>query len=175
MAAAKKKKKKIITPFAATADPVAPPVPGPTDTVKKKTKEEIDEEKDRAQRLAALTAGISKQYSGRAVLMQGKDISNTFMLRRPTGIIGLDLRLGGGFPAGGLSQVIGKESSGKSFVVNKTIANCQSIYGKDTAISICMTEMPWDKSFAKWWCDVRVAFSEQEIATLNAIRKRYGQ
>ncbi len=126
-------------------------------------------------RLEVLTASISKQYQGKAVIRQGRDISNVFILRRPTGIISVDLALGGGFPAGGLSQIIGKDSSGKSYLVMRTIAECQKIYGTDCAIGVCMTEMPWDKAFAKWHCGVRVAFNDLEIARLAKLNEQYGR
>src|SRR5687767_369899 len=89
--------------------------------LKKGDKEELT----RSERILLLSQSINKQYNGKAIVREGKEISNTFILRRPTGITSLDIALGGGFPAGGLSQVIGKDSSGKSYLVNKVIAHVQ--------------------------------------------------
>lgn len=149
-------------------------VPPPPLQAPKQKKQDLDG-LTRAQKLEILSTALLKQYSGQAVIRQGSDITNVFILRRPTGIMRLDLAMGGGFPAGGLSQIIGKDSSGKSYLVNRTIANVQKTYGDDAAIGICMTETPWDKTFAKWWCGVRVAFSDEEIARLNKIKADYGQ
>lgn len=148
--------------------------PPKKDDKPKVSKKEVDPTLSRQERLDILTAGLLKKYNGRVMLLQGSAISNTFMLRRPTGIITLDLHLGGGFPSGGLTQIIGGDSSGKSYLVNRTIANVQSIYGPESAIGICMTEMPWDKDFAKRWCDVRVAFNDLEIARLQKLNLEHG-
>lgn len=153
----------------------------------KKEKEALDPAKAKAARkqvaptmsrqdkLGTVRDNILKQYAGKVVLMEGKDITNVFVLRRPTGIMSLDLKLGGGFPAGGLSQIIGRDSSGKSYLVMRTIANCQAVYGTDTAIAVCMTEMPWDKAFAKWWCGVKVAFNDLEIERLIKLNGEYNR
>lgn len=166
MPKAKEKEKKVTKKEKAQAEVVA------TRVSKKK---DDNEPPSRSDRLEILAATINKQYNGRAIVREGKDISNSFLLRRPTGIMSLDLALGGGFPAGGLSQIIGKDSSGKSYLTNRVISNVQNLYGRDSAISICMTEMPWDKKFAKWYCQVRVAFSEEEINELERSEVRFGR
>lgn len=129
---------------------------------------------DRKAQINSLIETINKQFKGTAVVRSGENITNVFVLRRPTGITTLDRDLGGGFPAGGLSQVIGKDSSGKSYLTNRVIANCQQIYGEDAAVSICMTEMRYDKWFGKEQCGVRIAMSDEEIAVRNHIRLQYG-
>lgn len=114
-----------------------------------------------------LKNSLNAQFKGGVVVRQGSEITNVFVLRRPTGITTLDLEIGGGMPAGGLTQVIGKYSSGKSYLCNKTMAKCQEIYGNDFAAAVNMTEQRYDKSFAKWYCGLRVAFSNGEIAALR--------
>lgn len=149
--------------------------PDPTLSVLKAGSRKDQPELSRSDKLSALMQGISKQYDGKVVIRQGEDISNVFALRRPTGITTLDLKLGGGFPAGGLSQIIGRDSSGKSYLVNCVMRQVQETYGTDAAIGICMTEMPWDKIFAKWWCGVKVAFSDLEIERLMKYNEVWGQ
>lgn len=119
---------------------------------------------DRKSEIDALMASVNKQFNGKAVLRQGKDITNVFMLRRPTGIITLDLAIGGGLPAGGLTQIIGKYSAGKSYLSNRIMAVAQETYGEDFAGAACMTEQRYDKLFAKQKCGLRIACSDEEIA-----------
>jgi recombination protein RecA len=133
----------------------------PPDT---KSKKSATPALDRRADIDALKASINKQFNGKAVLRQGEEITNVFMLRRPTGVTSLDLAIGGGLPAGGLTQIIGKYSSGKSYLCNKIMATAQETYGEDFAGAACMTEQRYDKYFAKKHCGLRVACSDEEIA-----------
>jgi recombination protein RecA len=125
---------------------------------------------DRKSQILTLMNSVNGQYKGRAVLRQGSEITNVFMLRRPTSVTSLDIALGGGLPAGGLTQIIGKYSAGKSYLANRIMATAQQNYGEDFAASVNMTEMRFDKHFAKWQCGVRIALSEDEIAVLRKIQ-----
>lgn len=129
---------------------------------------------DRQTEIEHLTAQINKQFKGGAVIREGKDITNVFLLRRPTGITSLDLKIGGGVPAGGLTQVIGKYSAGKSYLVNCLMAEVQKIYGDNFAASANMTEQRYDKHFAKWKCGLRIALSDDEIQVLRHINHENG-
>jgi recombination protein RecA len=122
---------------------------------------------DRGDQIAALMQSVNKQYKGGAIIRQGSDITNVFMLRRPSGIISLDLRIGGGAPAGGLTQIIGKYSAGKSTLANLIMAEVQRNYGNDFAGAACMTEQRYDKDYAKRRCGLRIAFSDAEIAVVR--------
>lgn len=122
---------------------------------------------DRGDQIAALMQSLNKQYKGGAIIRQGSDITNVFMLRRPSGITSLDLHIGGGAPAGGLTQIIGKYSAGKSTLANLIIAETQKNYGNDFAGAACMTEQRYDKHYAKWRCGLRIAFSDEEIAVIR--------
>lgn len=152
-------------------DPEAAALFGPRD----KKKLEAFEEFNRKAEIAQLTAAVNKQFNGKAMVRSGSEITNVFMLRRPTGVTTLDLACGGGFPAGGLTQIIGKFSAGKTFLANKSIATAQETYGEEFAASACMTEQRYDKNFAKWKCGLRIAFSDQEIALLRRINYEYGR
>lgn len=129
---------------------------------------------DRKTEIALLTSSINAAFKGRALVRSGADITNVFILRRPTTISTLDLALGGGIPAGGLTQIIGRFSSGKSYLANKVMAEVQNNYGDEAALSVNMTEMRYDKFFAKWKCGVRIAMSDAEIATLQQINHQNG-
>lgn len=137
-------------------------------------KGEKAEKFNKAKEIEALQATINKAFKGTAVVRQGAEITNVFMLRRPTGITSLDLKIGGGVPAGGLTQVIGRYSAGKSYLVNCIMAQAQRNYGEDFAGAACMTEQRYDKAFAKWKCGLRVAFSDEEIEVMRKINADNG-
>lgn len=121
---------------------------------------------DRKKEIAALAQQVNKQFKGGAVIREGSNINNVFVLRRPSGVTSLDLAVGGGLPAGGLTQVIGKFSAGKSYLCNLIMAEAQRNYGEDFAAAVCMTEQRYDKKFAKEKCGLRVAFSDDEIEVI---------
>lgn len=139
-----------------------------------KAKKEKDQPLTRKERIELLKDRINNSYAGSGAIVSGDDFSNIFTLRRPTGIIDLDIAIGGGFPAGGLSQVIGEENAGKSYLANCTVARVQETYGDDAAISVCMTEQKYDKAFSKWKCGVAIAMSKMEIQMLEQARVKDG-
>lgn len=145
---------------------------GPQLTPQQKAKQEPF---NRKKELEAQIASINKQFKGQAVVRQGSEITNVFMLRRPTGITNLDLSIGGGVPAGGLTQIIGRFSAGKTYLANRIFAEAQKTYGEDFAGSACMTEQRYDKYFAKYKCDLKIALSNEEIAVLERINYENGR
>lgn len=56
--------------------------------------------------------------------------------RIPTGIFPLDLSLGGGFPVGKISEIFGPESSGKTNICLKAIAQFQKIYPDQNVVFV---------------------------------------
>jgi len=96
-----------------------------------------------------------------------------FKLRRPTGIPQLDLHIGGGFPAGGISQIAAPDGVGKNALCHQTVAQCQNLYGEDSAIAWACTEFPLDKPFAHMF-GVTVPMSDEDILMENMARKRAG-
>lgn len=139
-----------------------------------KKKEEKNTIPSRTERAELVKARINKAFEGKGAILSGEEFYNIFSLRRPTGIPDLDIAIGGGWPAGGLSQIIGEENAGKTYVANCSIANVQEIYKEDSAISVCMTESKYDKAFAKWRCRVNVSFSKLEIEMLEQARVSQG-
>jgi RecA/RadA recombinase len=119
---------------------------------KKTTKKKKEKELSKSDRLAILQQDINAKFK----------FSNVFILRRPSGITSLDLAIGGGFPAGGMSQIVGADSVGKDYIVNRVIAYLQSTYGEEASVALAMTEMSYDKKYAKL-CGVRVALTPEEI------------
>lgn len=116
---------------------------------------------NRQSELDELRASINKAFDG-PVLVTGNELTNVYALRRPFGILQLDIATAGGLPAGGVSQLIGKDSVGKTYLSNRVAGNVQATYGNDAAISLAMTETIYDKAFGKL-CGVRVAYSPGEL------------
>lgn len=134
---------------------------------KKKAKDDATRE----ERLEILQQNVNASFKGRVLLQRGDEISNVFILRRPTGITSLDIGIGGGMPAGGLTQIIGFDGAGKDYITNRTVANLQRIYGPRAAVCFAMTELAYDKVYGKK-CGVRVAFNRQEIENWEESIKR---
>lgn len=134
----------------------------PTKTAPKKATKKKAKELTKGDRLAILQADINAKFKGRVAIQTGDEFSNVFILRRPTGITSLDLATGGGPPAGGLTQIVGADSVGKDYIVNRTIAYLQNTYGDKASVALAMTEMSYDKKYAKL-CGVRIALTSDEI------------
>ena len=149
--------------------------PNPAMLAKPLKKGEVITVADRRSEIMQHVQAINAQFRGKAVLREGSDIVNVFVLRRPTGIVNLDLKIGGGLPAGGLTQIIGRYSAGKSYLANRVMAVAQETYGHDFAAAVNMTEQRYDKSFAKGKCGLRVAYSEDEIEVFARINREYGK
>ena len=95
-----------------------------------------------------------------------------WMLKRlPTSILDLDIALSGGFPAGGMSFLTGKQGVGKNWIANQVMREHQIRHGENTSIAVVSTEMVYDKLFAKS-CGVRVALSELEVNELSRQMER---
>lgn len=117
---------------------------------------------------------VEADFGSQGVIIQrGRDIQNRFDLRRPCGIPRLDIKTGGGLPAGGLSQVDGPDGVGKNYLVNRYFATGQHLYGDDfRAFMVCL-EYPFDKKFAIK-CGFKVPMSEYEIDVEQRAREKEG-
>lgn len=114
-----------------------------------------------------------KHFAGSVQVQMASEAKTTYLLRRPTGILSLDLALGGGLHAGGSAEIYGVESSGKTHQALRVAGQLQRNYGEDANILIYSTEMKPDKTFMRksGFC---VAYSDEEIAEYNAIRATRG-
>jgi|GEM_PF-1844835 len=115
----------------------------------------------------------SQKFKGKAQVRMASEVRTPYHLRRPTGVLGLDIALGGGFHAGGGVQIYGSESVGKTYLAFKTIAEHQRIYGEDATALIFGTEIRTDKGFARK-AGVCVGYSDYEISEFEEIRVRDG-
>ena len=114
------------------------------------------------------------KFKGTVQISRASDVSVPYRLRRNTGVFRVDRALGGGFHAGGNSQVYGGESSGKTFLAYLAAGNVQRNYGDAAAILVVNTEVRPDKTFARR-AGFRVAYSQDEIDHFSNLRKDRGQ
>lgn len=113
---------------------------------------------------------INKELDGKGKIMRASEVDGSFILRRPTMITSLDLEIGGGIPAKGVTQLVGSENSGKTALAYTICGNVQRIYQEETRIALLMVE-GFDKSFAKN-LNFQIAFSDKEIDNLKQAYKR---
>lgn len=111
----------------------------------------------------------SRKWAGSVCITEASEDNCSYLLRRPTGVMGLDLALGGGLHGGGLIEVYGGQSVGKTHLAYRTAGQIQRIYGEDASIGIAITEVQLDKSFART-CGCCVGYSDFEIGEYNKFR-----
>jgi RecA/RadA recombinase len=115
----------------------------------------------------------SRKWAGRVCITEASADNTSYLLRRPTGIMGLDIALGGGLHAGGLIELHGGQSIGKTHLAYRTAGQIQRIYGEDARIGIAITEVKLDKAFART-CGCCVGYSPEEIGEFNDLRNDDG-
>lgn len=96
-------------------------------------------------RIAALINTMNS--AERKLIVTAEEAGNPYMLRRPTGIIELDVHLAGGFPAGGCCTISGPDNVGKSWLMYRTMALQQRLYGNASRLAVALSEgaMPYDQ------------------------------
>jgi RecA/RadA recombinase len=104
---------------------------------------------------------IQKRFHVGALRKAG-DVPDVFRLRRPTGIPSLDVRLHGGLPAGGITQIIGEDGVGKTDLCWRIMRQAQLNYGDYYRGAMFCVEMQPDLSQARW-AGLKVPFTESEI------------
>ena len=116
-----------------------------------------------------IVAALQSRYPGK--VFNAAQYHMPWMLKRlPTGILDLDIALQGGFPAGGLSFLVGEHGVGKSWMANQVIREQQLIYGDECMIGWVSTEMPYDKVQGQS-CGVAVPMSGIELEEVKQTYK----
>lgn len=125
--------------------------------------------------VAQLESKLNKSASikGARVLKPIDESPNTYFLRRPSGIMQLDVDTGGGIPAGGLTYVSGPQGGGKSFLFYKYCAMNQRLYGKSSVIALGCTETTPDHFFMRQ-AGMQIAIPEKMIDQAEEARKELG-
>lgn len=127
------------------------------------------EPKKKANMLLQEALSNANKRFGDGAVRPGTDIPDMFRLRRPSGIPSLDLELMGGFPAGGPSQLIGADGSGKTDLAWRILAQAQLNYGEAFAGAMACIEHWPDKSQARF-AGLQLAYSPEELDWLEVER-----
>lgn len=127
----------------------------------------------KAQRVRAVMDAVNTAMKTEVVTLASES-DTSYLLRRPVGMVGMDIGLGGGFAAGALNVIVGPDGVGKDYLMNCAIREIQKNYGDESAVAIYTTEFKYDKDFARKFCGVRVAYTEEEIAEKQAVRMAGG-
>jgi RecA/RadA recombinase len=140
-------------------------------TVKKSGRKKVPTKKSNLTPIQAWMEKANKnaKYRGSAQIRMASDVKNPYNLRRPTGKLGLDIALGGGLHAGGVVEVQGPQSVGKTLFYWESIAQLQQIYGDSLNVIVAATELRPDKDQARL-AGCCIAYSDHEIDELNANR-----
>lgn len=142
-------------------------------TSKKKSKKAPEKPKSKGQLIDDLIASVNSHMK-RNVITRASRTNTSYLLRRPTGLLSLDIALAGGWPAGSFCQIAGPDGAGKDYLLGRSIAQLQRAYGEDTAVAIWNNEFKLDKMFFREKCGVMVALTGEEIDELREVRERMG-
>jgi RecA/RadA recombinase len=128
-----------------------------------------------SKKMAGLEVKLNRKpdVKGASVMADIDQAPNTYFLRRPCGIMPLDVHTGGGLPAGGLTYISGPDGTGKTFLLYKYIAMNQRLYGERAACAIGVSEAAPDHFFMRK-CGMQIAIPERMIDELVAERKERG-
>jgi RecA/RadA recombinase len=156
---------------------MAPKKKGDSEDTGKKTKKgkaQVDTSISRSDRAAALMERVNKQMKGHAQIKSASEYELPFMTKRlPTGLLQLDLELRGGFPAGGISQIVGPKNTGKTYLISQVIRQQQFFKGDDLMVLLAMTEMRADRTQARL-AGVQISLGNDDIKELERARTEQG-
>jgi len=107
------------------------------------------------------------------VMAFAEDVESPYMLRRPSGVMGLDIDLAGGLPAGTLNVFSGPEGAGKTAMMFKYMAMQQRIFGDACVLALAPIENKVDHFFMRK-CGLQVAIPDEVIEQKQEERKRLG-
>lgn len=127
---------------------------------------------DKKKQINALMQKINAKAKGKVITF-ASETPNPYILRYPTGIMQLDIDLGGGFPAGGLSIISGPDGAGKTLLMYLAMAYHQRIFGDLSAIALAPVEFLPDYFFMRH-CGVKVAIPDEMIDQQQELREERG-
>lgn len=125
----------------------------------------------RDERAAALLDHVNAKMKGRAKLVRASDYRLPYLTKRlPTGLLTVDAELRGGWPAGGISQLIGRKNAGKTMLMWMTVRQLQHFLGKKMRVLLAMTELPADRQQARL-LGVQISMGDEDLDAMNKARK----
>lgn len=93
----------------------------------------------KSQEIRALVAKMNREAKSE-VLRTADEVESTYFLRRPSGVMQLDIDTGGGLPAGSFNTIAGPENAGKSTLLYKYFGMHQKLFGRESAIAAAFSE-----------------------------------
>ena len=118
---------------------------------------------DQPNRMAAIRALMGELNApDHKVMAFADEAPTTYKLRRPFGIMQLDIDTGGGPTAGGLSLLTGPDNAGKTYLMYLLMAFHQKLYGDDASMFFATAEGGFDIAAARLF-GVRVAYPDDMI------------
>lgn len=139
------------------------------DTKKGSKKDQAPPSRD--ERASALMDHVNEKMKGRAKLIRASEYRLPYLTKRlPTGLLSIDVALRGGWPAGGVSQLIGRKNAGKTMLMWMTIRQLQFFLGKKMRVLLAMTELPADRQQARL-LGVQISMGDADIDAMNKARK----
>lgn len=123
---------------------------------------------------AAMRNFLGQMKTAGNVVMMANEATSTYGLRRPSGIMQLDIDCAGGLPAGGLCTIVGPDGTGKSELLYLYMVQHQRIYGHDSRLALCHTEGQFDFWRAKRM-GLQVSVPKLIIEERRSIRASRGQ
>jgi len=103
---------------------------------------------DRLRVIRATAKKINDRYKSEIIVPASEASTNAY-LRRPCGVMPIDIDTGGGLPAGTLNTLSGLDNSGKSTLLYKYYAYHQKLYGEDSSVLLVNTEANIDYWMAR--------------------------
>lgn len=140
--------------------------------VRRAKKEE--EGPSRRSRASELLEYVNTKMKGKAELCIASELSLPYITKRlPTGLLSLDLELIGGFPAGGISQIVGPRNAGKDWLTWQVIRQLQYLLGDNLHVLLAQTELRADRTQGRK-AGAIVALSDADIASMSKARVQSG-
>jgi RecA/RadA recombinase len=108
------------------------------------------------------------------VIKRAGESCSPFLLRRPFGIVSVDIAIAGGLPAGGVSQIGGPDGIGKDALAALNLSTSQAVYGRKSRLAVCTFETSLDKQHYRNQ-GVIIPDSEDDLMMENARRISEGR
>lgn len=142
---------------------------------KRKPKEEEPKKRTREPSRREVIAELFGEFNTpeHKVLAHANDAPNTYALRRPSGVMQLDIDTGGGIPSGGISMLSGEDNAGKTHLLFKYMAMHQRLYGDDSCIGMACIEQSFDFAQALH-AGITVSIPDEILADWNKMREARG-
>jgi RecA/RadA recombinase len=126
----------------------------------------------RKQHLMGVVSKINADNK-KIVITTADQALNPYIVRRPTGVMSIDVRLKGGFPPG-VTYLSGPDNVGKSHLLYRAMAMHQRIYGARSRIALASVETALDHFFLRFM-GVMIAVPDEVIEQHNEARIEQGK